>query len=353
MIVPHKIMIIDDESRNRDLLECLLGEHFDIQKVDSGDKALEVVLTYMPDVILLDIMMPGLDGYETCRKIKENPKLKFIKIILVSGWNSIEDRLKGYECGADDYIAKPFDADELLAKINVYLKLKSMEEVDSIKGDFLSLISHETNTPLNGIIGLSELLLGRDDLSSEHLELIKMIHESGYRLHDFLNRAKLLCELKTGATIVKSFDLYLGVVKSSVEKVNKKYMKGVEINIDIDPELKLMADWGMISNAVTMLVDNAVKFSNDNGRVDIYTVVDDGRCDLYVVDYGLGISENSIRTIFDEFSVEDVSHHSSGFGLSLATIKEIASLHGGDIEVSSTPGVKTTFVLSLPYQNIE
>ena len=348
----HKILIVDDETRNVEILELLLEEHFEIETVGTGEAALEVVPRFMPDIILLDIMMPGINGYEVCQKIKENPKLQFIKIILVSGKALTEDRLKGYEYGADDYLVKPFDTDELLAKVRVFIKLKNAEEIDSIKSDFISLISHETNTPLNGIIGLSELLLEADHFSEEDRESIQMIHDSGYRLHEFIDKARLLCELKTDVKTTKSVEQYLGIVTNATHKADYKYKKGTIFDINIDADLNFMADWRLVSKAVVMLIDNAVKFSDNGTTVEVYTTEEHEMCNLVIVDYGCGLPESSISSIFNEFSVEDISHHSSGLGLSLATVKEIAHIHGGSIKMTSEHGVKTTLTFSIPIEKL-
>ena len=348
MDIRHKILIVDDEPKNIDILEFTLEDDFEIKSASTGETALEILPLFAPDIILLDIMMPGINGYEVCRKIKTNPQFKFTKIILVSGKSLAEERLKGYECGADDYITKPFDTDELMAKVKVYLKLKNTEEVDNIKSNFLSLISHETNTPLNGIIGLSELLLESENLTSDELESIKMIYESGYRLHELLDKARLLCELKTDVKLTKTVEPYYGIIANSYSIVKDKYTKDVVTDIDISHDILLSADWGLISKAVTMLIDNAIKFSRDGGTVEIYTKLKADICELYIVDHGPGIAEEATSKIFEEFSIEDVAHHSNGLGLSLATVKEIAAIHHGSVRVTSTQNIKTTFILTLP-----
>jgi DNA-binding response OmpR family regulator len=127
-----KVLIVDDELRTLSIMEKLL-ENFEVKTARSGSEALEKIQSFVPDVVLLDIMMPGMDGYEVCRRIRQMRELRFTKIIFISGKVLIEERLAGYDAGGDDYVTKPFDHDELLAKLKVFLRLKRVDEVSEIK----------------------------------------------------------------------------------------------------------------------------------------------------------------------------------------------------------------------------
>jgi len=155
-----KILIVDDEPINVKLIEEILEyeQDFQYQSTVNGIEALAMLDKYNPDIIILDIMMPGMNGYEVCKRIKQNKNHRFAKVLMVSGKAMIEERLEGYEAGADDYITKPFVDDELLAKLKVFSKLKKTEEIDELKTTILQLFSHETKTPLNGILLGSQLI---------------------------------------------------------------------------------------------------------------------------------------------------------------------------------------------------
>src|SRR6185295_16004766 len=141
MAGPVRILGVDDNPRNLDILRRTLAPEFAMATAASGEEALEVAVRLRPDLILLDIMMPGIDGYETCRRIRAIPALANTKIIMVSAKALTTERLEGYAAGANDYVVKPFDQDELMAKVRVYLKLKSVEEVDRMKSDLLDLMN--------------------------------------------------------------------------------------------------------------------------------------------------------------------------------------------------------------------
>mgnify|MGYP001584180673 CR=1 FL=1 len=128
-----KILAVDDDPNNIAILEELLAEDYDLETTTSGEQALEVAQTFRPDVILLDIMMPGMDGYQVCQRLREQGAFKYTKIIMVSARAMVPERLEGYKAGADDYITKPFDGDEFLAKIQTYLRLKRAEEADRVR----------------------------------------------------------------------------------------------------------------------------------------------------------------------------------------------------------------------------
>ncbi|MDH5216715.1 MAG: response regulator, partial [Gammaproteobacteria bacterium] len=155
MKVKPKVLIVDDEEHNVELYSLFLADEFAIETAVTGEEALQKIAVFEPDVILLDIMLPDISGYDICKKLRENDQLRLVKVLFVSGLVELDDRLHGYAVGADDYVTKPVNADELLAKVKVYSRLRKIEEIDEYKNTFMSLISHETSTPLNAIIGFS------------------------------------------------------------------------------------------------------------------------------------------------------------------------------------------------------
>ena len=145
--INRKILIVDDVPMNLEILEELLEDEFHLKSASSGEEALKVAPEYRPDLVLLDIMMPGIDGLDTCRRMRENSILKQTKIIMVSAKALVSERLEGYEVGADDYITKPFNKHEFMAKIKVYLRLVRVEENDRLKNELLDMLCNETGNP--------------------------------------------------------------------------------------------------------------------------------------------------------------------------------------------------------------
>lgn len=128
-------MAVDDDPNNITILEELLDDNYDLKTSSSGEKALEIAREFRPDIVLLDIMMPGMDGCEVCRRLREHHTFKYTKIIMLSAKAMVSERLEGYRAGADDYVTKPFDSDEFLEMVRVYLRPKNAEEADQVKGD--------------------------------------------------------------------------------------------------------------------------------------------------------------------------------------------------------------------------
>ena len=167
------ILAVDDDAIVLDMYQAILDSAYNLHLTSSAEEALEF-LSSRPrvDLILLDIMMPKMDGYEACRRIRANPLFSDLKVILVSAKMMLDDKLQGYEIGADDYITKPFDASELLAKVKVFLRLKNVEEINKIKTNLINLLYHETRTPLTSIFGYASfsgkapILLSKKNITS-------------------------------------------------------------------------------------------------------------------------------------------------------------------------------------------
>ncbi len=345
----QRILIVDDDQMNLEIMKEILGDNYSMALAESGYEALEILPKFSPDLILLDIMMPGMDGYEVCRKIRADKQYCFTKIILVSGKAMVKERLEGYSAGVDDYICKPFVNEELEAKIRVFLKLKHVEEIDQLKNDLLLLISHEIRTPLNGIIGLSQILMDDKSSSEDQKQMLSMIIKDGYLLLDFFQKAKTLVSLKKGLELHKSSGLvkeYIELAIAALEKSAAK--KGITFQLDVDDKLTCYADWQQIYPVLGYILDNAVKYSPDGGLVTIKVEKRDKMDHIQISDQGEGIKEGWVDKIFDEFAVRDIVHHQKGQGLSLAISRYVTEFHGGTIEAAGTPGQGAVFTIRLP-----
>ncbi len=350
----HSILIVDDSLTNTVVLEAMLGDTYRIETVGSGEDALELAPRFRPDLILLDIIMPGIDGYETCRRLRTMAALRYTKIMMVSAKKSVEERLKGYEVGADDYLIKPFDEEELLAKVGVYLRLKSVEEVDQLKSDLLSLLSHETRTPLNGILAPIDMLAD-DDMSLEERDMLfDMVRQSAHRLKTFFEKVDTLSQMKAGRWRFRFMCDDLGqIVHRAVCQVTELAAEHhITIESQLPPIANTMLDLERMQHVVLALLQNAVQFSPDGGRVVVRVSHDEGRLCLAVTDYGDGIDHDVLPYVFEEFAVADIMHHSTGHGLSLAIAQQVVHAHHGTIEVESEPHTGTTFTVTLPITSV-
>lgn len=347
----YKVLIVDDDPLNVGILEEMIGDQYETASAERGDAALALLPKFYPDLVLLDIMMPGIDGYEVCRRIRQDKRYKYTRIILVSGKSLVNERIKGYEAGADDYVTKPFVAEELEAKIRVFLRLKRTEELDKIKSELLMLFSHETRTPLNGIISMAEFIQNEPNLSDRMRGHIGVITQSGYRLLDFVEKASTLCNLKYNTklkTQKESMAVHLKSTATILEYNLKNDRKNIRLDLNLKKDVKLACDWNLVVRAIQFVLENAVKFSPDDGVISIELDADQSLCQVRITDQGEGIPPEWIDRIFDEFAIRDILHHNKGLGLSLAITRHIMELHGGEISVKSEPGKGAAFTLAFP-----
>ena len=351
MAQSDKILLVDDNPVNIDLLEMLLGDTYVLATANSGEEALRVTQEFHPDLILLDIMMPGIDGYETCRQLRAMHPSHHIKIIMVSAKAMVPDRLQGYEAGADDYVTKPFNNGELLAKVRVYLQLKSLQEIDHLKTDVLTLLSHETHTPLNGILGPLQLIRETPDMeTSERNELIEMAYSSATCLHTLYNKVCTLSAMRAGhgCFTYESADVRK-IVQSAITTMAPT-ATAREVHIDLTcPEVAIAElDSQRIQEVVTALLDNAIEVSSPDAQVDVCVVQEDTHLRISVTDHGPGIAEDFVAHVFEPFARDDMRHHTAGHGLSLAIAKQIVEAHNGTIEVESARDKGSTFTVRVP-----
>ncbi len=345
----NRILIIDDDAATIRLLQRVFKSRYKVATASTGEEGLALISHFHPDLILLDIEMPGMGGYVTCERIKQDEKCSTIKVLLVSGHSSIDERLKGYESGADDYVSKPFDNGELRAKVDVFMRLKRVEEFDSIKSNLLALFSHETRTPLSCILGMSELLLTDDELPRGIKNQVKIIHHNGQRLLRFIEKAAFLSDLRAGMDLdyePGSLKRHLNSVAGDRDRDAEK--RNVQLCVDCPEDIELNADWHSLDEVLGYILDNAVKYTKQGTQVSTRAQLDDRNCIIEIADEGEGIAPEWIDNIFEEFSIRDIMHHKEGQGLSLAIAKQVIELHSGEISVVSRPGFGSVFRVRLP-----
>jgi len=178
-----KILVVDDNPTNIAVLAEMLSAEYALKTALSGEEALEMVEDFVPDVILLDIMMPGIDGYDVCRRLRTDPNHRHTKIIMVSAKALLAERLQGYDAGADDYITKPFDEDELVAKVRVYLRLKHAGEEGASQNGLLAKLPDEPGAQFRGILLPTTILMSDDSMAAiERKMLAEMVYRNVKRL---------------------------------------------------------------------------------------------------------------------------------------------------------------------------
>jgi two-component system, sensor histidine kinase and response regulator len=357
------ILIVDDVSRNLKLLGSILYEKkYEIAMADSGKEALRILQEISPDLILLDIMMPEMDGYEVCKVLKENESTASIPVIFLTAKSEADHIVKGFEYGAADYITKPFNAKELLSRVatHIDLKLRSeellslnnnlekivisrteelaeakarLEKLDKSKTYFLSLLAHELNTPINEINGFTNLL--KSSMSDEEdLESLHYIDLSVSRLKKYADLSSLLTRLKAEKYEFQFEEYRLDNLIDEVIFEMKDYANSckVRFNVNMCTNCKnIRYDHFLIKKAFYLIIENAIKHSPDNGIVHITGTNTGKEYIVKIQDQGNGFSPDSLETLFELFTSDEIMHHKEGFGLGLATVKIIIDSHQGRI----------------------
>ena len=342
-----RILIVDDQDSVVQLHKDLIAnENYIIETATSGAEALEKAETFHPDLILLDFRMPNMDGFEICRRLRESKKLKFTKIIIISGSGEIEHRLEGYDAGADDFLEKPFDIKEFKAKIRVFLRLKYIEETSQLRRDLLSLIGHETRTPINGILGMLDLL--RTNIDAKHLSDLDLIGDCASELHNLLESSMLLCQLRNGLEMTPTLDTCENLI-TEIKNVLRDDIDEKQLKIKTvgDELVAFFADWHYLRIAYLGLLENAIQSAPVESTITITFLTENKTftCDIY--DKGSTIPKNNHSEIFEPFFDKDIAHHHKGNRLGLATAYQIAKSHGGHIVLGETE-TGNKFTIKIP-----
>lgn len=363
------ILIVDDNPQNLQVLGKQLQElNYEIEFATDGKAALEWIENKIFDLILLDINMPGMSGFEVCQQIRSKNDFEKIPIIFLSAETERESILKGFDLGAQDYITKPFDSRELIARVKTHLTLKkSLEkleklnktleqkvhertqqlrelnqqlettnlkllDLDKAKSDFLNIISHEIRTPLNGIIGPLELLKA-PVYANEIGDLIEMLDTSVRRLERFSLDALLITRLKTMSKEFRKQEIILPELISEILNEYKEITKQKNINISTEYNEecnKITGETELVKKALSIILENTFNVSPVDGSVSIKTHLQNNYMICTITDQGPCFSSNVKITLDDFFTIGDnYKDNSRGIGLPIA--KMIMDLHGGDI----------------------
>jgi signal transduction histidine kinase len=361
------ILVVED---NTSLLEGLrelleISGYRALTAADAFD-ALELLQAHRPDLIVSDIMMPGIDGYELYERVRQRPELLDVPFIFLTARGEKADIRRGKELGADDYITKPFEEEDLLIAVRAKLARSQAlrgqreEQFSDLKRSILATLSHEFRTPLTYIINYSDLL-GKEssELSSEEFkQFMQGIRKGAERLHRLVLDFITLVELQTGEAesayhlrrrVIDDVSPWLRTVAKRHKKLAKERGLGLILQVP-DGLPPIVADEIYLSNAIGRLVDNAIKFSKkDSTGVQFRAAEREGRLVIEVEDTGVGIRQNELGSLFNVFRQVDRSkQEQQGTGSGLAICKGIVDLHGGRVGATSQLGVGSTFWIELP-----
>lgn len=349
------ILIVDDIQDNIQLLGNILSEAgYNVAAVNSGQDALDILNANTPELILLDVMMPGMDGFEVCKIIKNSERLRDIPVIFITAKANKEDVIKGFQVGGVDYITKPFNTIELLARVKVHLenhRLKnSLLESNQTKDKFFSIIAHDLKGPLGGIFSLIDIINSSTSPEniSKYINVVKSSLKSAYNLlENLLNWARL--ETKTMQFDFQKLDLLSIISNSIVLLKNIAMQKNIALSLQNIDSVIVWADNNMLETIIRNLISNALKFTPFDGEVSVWYEEKENHVEVNIQDTGLGISPENIDKLFRldlKYSTSGTNGE-KGTGLGLILCKEMIETIGGEIWLNSELGKGTTFTFTL------
>jgi signal transduction histidine kinase len=353
-------LIVDDAVDTVELLKKRFrSEGYDTEEAYNGEEGLKKVEEYNPDLIVLDVMMPKLDGYQVCQRLKTNENTKYIPVLMLTAKGEVENKVKGLEIGADDYLAKPFDYKELSARVKSLLSIKAAREklVEEEKSEALEKmmdeVVHEIRNPLVSIGGFAKRVYDRLPEGDPNKKYMEMIMDDVLKLE---NMIKQLVDLKTMAfCYLETTDINQLIMEAIKLHEKEIQEKGIELKTELmenppyipgDKEQLKVAISNVIKNSIEAMQENLLQ--PESPRVlKISNNLSVGYLEIKISDTGKGIPKDKIKNIFDPFFTSKIY----GPGLGLTFTLKIIQQHRGNISVESEPGKGTTFTIRLPIRS--
>ncbi len=368
----NKILFVDDDPHVLNGLRRNLDDMRDQWEMyfsSSGQEALEMLTQpSLPDLIVCDIMMPGLDGFGVLKNVRENPATAMIPFIFLTGRAEKLNMREGMELGADDYLTKPFSASEIIAAINTRLKKKadldqhSEKKLDELRQNIIYTMPHELRTPLTSIQGCSELIMecGAELEPDKIIEMAKNIHDSSIRLDRLIENYLKFAQIKIIATDsekVKALQtIHIAGPGGMIREVLTDKAEAAEREQDLlleieDQDLTVNITEENLRTIVVELIDNAFKFSRAGTPVRVKTIASEDVFRLNITDHGRGMTAAQTTKLGAYMQFEREIYEQQGSGLGLIIAKGLAELHGGLLTIESIPNQHTSACLTIRRQN--
>ncbi|WP_141734694.1 response regulator [Oligoflexus tunisiensis] len=375
------ILHIDDKEANRYVIRRILErEGYKVLEAATGETGLQMTRTESPDLVILDVKLPRMNGFEVCQRIKSDPGLRYTPVLhLSSYYNRVEDKAHGLQEGADAYLISPIEPIELVATVRALLRVKHAEQAlaesmrkeqdarheaeklyeeakqaNKIKDEFLATLSHELRTPLAAILGHAELLLAGNCLNDDYRNSLEVICRNAKAQSELIDDLLDISRITSGKLLVERLEVDLcSVLKSAIQVVElAASVKQIQIHTEFAAERVVVSgDQARLQQVFWNLLSNAVKFTERGGSVHVKLAAIGSNVAVSVTDSGMGIAPNFLPHVFERFRQENASTTKThgGLGLGLAICKHLVELHGGMIEVESEGlGRGATFTVRLP-----
>ncbi len=354
------ILIVDDMPENVGVLFNFLTEHqFEVLVARNGKSALHIIETMRPDLVLLDIMMPQMSGFEVCEQVKRHEGLADIPIIFMTALSDTNNKIKGFNVGAVDYITKPFHQEEVLARIHTHLRIAYLQNRLKIQNQelafknadldaFSSMVAHDLKTPLNAIIGLTDILLNLQEtpLEEKQREYLELIFQSGNKMHEIINALLLLAMVSKKEIKLQPLNMreILEQVQLRLQRMAHECLATIEISPDFPVALG-HPQW--VEEVWANYMSNALKYGGRPPYLEIGGTLEGDIAKFWVKDNGQGIPEEMRPQVFKPFT-RLVKERDTGHGLGLTIVQRIVQKLGGDVYFESEENKGSIFYFSLP-----
>ena len=356
---PHPVvLIVDDEPSARATLEALLHpEGYTLRFAESAEAALTLIQQEPPDTILMDLMMPGMDGLEACEQIRANPLWRHIPIILVTALDSKEDLRRGLASGATDFISKPVNGTEIRARTRSMLRIKwqydRLQGLLQLREDMANMVVHDMRSPLTSILGYAELLRKNLSTDQDRADLDRISSEAR-RMNGYFSDLLLLAKMEADRLVVHRSDVDINLLVQRALEHHRimAQAKGLVLKTDLAAVLpSLSADANLLGKVMDNLMGNAIKYSDDQGQVTVRTrfLEQEGMrgVEIRVEDLGPGIPQGHQQSIFDKYNIIEMKKKGvSQIGLGLAFCKMAVEAHGWTIRVEDNRPKGAVFVVT-------
>lgn len=353
---PPTILVVDDDDGVRGAIAALLSAtEYRVAVESSGQAALRRLPELQPDVVVLDWLMPGLDGPETCRRLKADPAWRHVPVILLTALSGREHVVAGLEAGADEFLSKPVNGPELRARVRSMLRVKlqhdALAEAMRLREELAQMIVHDMRSPLTSILGFAELALVPDTSVSRQAEYLGRIQQQAQRLSQFTDEVLLVSKLEVGADLVKRAPLDLAAVVREVQADLASTAPRVRVEVTAPAALSIEADRELVRRLIENLTINALKHSPPGGavtiRVELAAAPRAAR--LSVLDEGPGVPDELRGRLFSKFESTAVRRPGQRrpIGLGLYFCRLVAEAHGGAIACAQNAPRGAVFTVEL------
>jgi signal transduction histidine kinase len=361
------ILVIDDEEMMREAVKAVLeSEGYTVLESSNGEDGLQAAVQRVPDLVLCDIEMPGLSGFDVLHMFRENPITAVVPFVFLSGRSKTTDRRKGMQLGADDFLTKPFDSKELLATVNTRLLRREQEivhaekKLEKLRLNISTSVPHELRTPLTGILGFAQILKEQATSSSpeELSEIADHILGSATRLQITLEKfwtyAEIMFLSLDGASRKslkrETFPRADSLIKVLARERAATFQREGDLEFVLPSKLCLKVSSDHLKIMLTEVIDNAFKFSPSKTPVTIECsdTPESSRCEIHIRDRGRGMDMHQVNSVAGFMQFDRGRHEQQGLGLGLSMARELARLYEGDLTIKSIPGEGTTAVFLLP-----